>query len=83
MDDPSGSSSTDMDIVGENLLRAFCKLRYLQLCDSSDHCKNSVANVLPSVEEIFLHKNNRDYNNNRSYPFFSFLRNQIQESNFQ
>ena len=30
------SSLTDKHIVDENLLRAFCKLLYLQLCVSSD-----------------------------------------------
>ena len=36
------SSSTNMHIVGEDLLRAFYKLFCLQFCVSSDHWKNTV-----------------------------------------
>ena len=31
-----GRSSTNVHIVGEDLLRVFCKLLYLQFCVSSD-----------------------------------------------
>ena len=36
------SFSTDVPIVGEDLLRAFCWLFYLQFCDSNDQWKNTV-----------------------------------------
>ena len=36
------SSSTNVPIVGEDLLRAFYKLFYLQFCDSSDQRKKAV-----------------------------------------
>ena len=36
------SFSTNVPIVGEDLLRAFYRLFYLQFCDSSDQSKNTV-----------------------------------------
>ena len=33
---------TNVFTVGEDLLRWFCKLFYLQFCDSSDQWKNTV-----------------------------------------
>ena len=79
------SFSTNVSIVGVDLLRAFYRLFYLQFCDSSDQSKNSVAKVLLVIWEIFLHENNRNYNSYKfSYKlafivFLSFLTNQKQE----
>ena len=70
-----------MPIVGEDLLRRFYKMFYLQFCDSIDQWKNTVAKV--------LHENNRNYNSYRFscklafILFLSFLTNQKQESSFQ
>ena len=52
------SSSTNIPIVGEDLLRVFYKQFYLQFCDSSDQWKKGEKAVLLAIWEIFLHQNN-------------------------
>ena len=83
------SSSANVPIAGEDFLRVFYKLLYLQLCDSWSVKKICVAKALLEIWEIFLHENNRNYHFYRfSYkfafiPFLSFLTNQKQKSGFQ
>ena len=77
------SSSTNVHIVGEDLLTALCELFSLRFCVSS------VAKILQGIWETFLHENNHNYNSYKfSYkftfiPFLSFRKSQKQESNFQ
>ena len=84
------SSSTNLHIVGKDLLRAFYKLLYLRFCVSSDQWKrHRVAKTSQEIWERFLYEINRNYNFHKfSYkftfiPLMSFHRNQKQESNFQ
>ena len=53
--------STNVSIIRQDLLRAFYRMFYLQLCDYGDQWKKTVAKVLLAVWEIFLHENNRNY----------------------
>ena len=64
-------------MVGEDLLRAFYKLFYLQFCDSSDQCERYfymkiIITIVPT--NLFT---------NSLLSLFYFPRNQKQESNFQ
>ena len=55
------SSSTNVHIVGENLVRAFYKLFCLQLCVSSDQWKkHTAAKILQRIWETFLYECNRN-----------------------
>ena len=83
------SFSTNVPIMGEDLLRAFCRFFYLRFCDSKDQGKKCVAKILVEIWEVFLHENNCNYNSHRfNYKFafilcLSFLTNQKQESSFR
>ena len=82
------SSSTNVHIVGEDLLRTFYKL-FTVLCFKWSVKKHCVARILQGILERFLRENNRNYNSYKfSYkfdliPVLSCRRNQKQESKFQ
>ena len=84
------SFSSNVSIIGGDLLRAFYVLFYLRFCGSSDQSKkHCVAKILLAIWGIFLHENNCNYNSYRfnykfAFIFFlSFLTNQKQKSGFQ
>ena len=83
------SSSTNVYIVGENLLKAFYRLFYLQFCDSSENVTALCSKGFTSNLTYILHENNRNYNSYRFSSKFTFilflffLANQKQESRFQ
>ena len=52
------SSSNNEPIVGEDLVRVFHRLFYLQFFDSTNQFKKRVEKNL-GIWEIFLHENNR------------------------
>ena len=77
------SSKALVPIVGEDLLRAFYRLFYLQFCDSSDQWKDTAQ----QFERYFYMKINYNFYS-FSYKFvfiffLSFLTNQKQKSGFQ
>ena len=49
-----GSSSTILQVIGEELPEAFCKLLYLRFCFSSVQWKHSVVHILPTIWETFF-----------------------------
>ena len=54
------SSSNNKPIVGEDLVRVFHRLFYLQFFDSTNQFKKQcVEKVLLGIWEIFLHENDR------------------------
>ena len=77
------SSSTNVLIVCEDLLRVFCKLFYLWVCDLSHQWKiHCVAKILLAISEIYFQENNVNCNFYRLkykftfMPLLSFVRNQ-------
>ena len=77
--------STNVSIVGEELLRAFYRLFYLQVVSEKTLGSQGFTSNLRHI----LYENNRSYNFYRSsykfafILFLSFLKNQKQESGFQ
>ena len=82
------SFSANVSIVGKDLQRAFYRLFYLQLCDSSGQLKKHCVKDLLAIWEMLLQENSRNHNSYWfSYKiafilFLSFLTNQKQESGF-
>ena len=68
------SSSTNVHIVIEDLMRAYCKLFYLRFCVSSDQWKK-LCKILLGVWKTFVRKNNCNYTShkfNHKLIFISF-----------
>ena len=83
------SSSTNVHIVCEDLLRVFYKLFCLRSCDSSDQWKTLVAKILQGAWEKFLYENNHTHNSYKVsfilllFSFRPFAETKNKDQNFQ